>query len=213
MSVETLISIFTIDKGDLKILLLKKTNEPYKNYWVLPNDKVKKDESIENNITNVVIEKVGLSNLWLEQCYTFGNLDRNSDDRIISISYMGLVDTVSIELKMEENNIEKEWFKIDELPKLAFDHDKIISKTLNNLKSKIISSNILKILFPSDFTLPELQNIYEQLLNVKIDRRNFRKKIIGSDLIEETGEYNEGTTGRPAKLYRFKDNVKEKKLF
>jgi len=212
MEIETLISIFTVDKGDLKILLVKKQTDPYKGYWVLPGDNLK-EESLDDNITNVVIEKVGLNNLWLEQYYTFSNIQQNNENKMISVGYMGVIDSVSIELKMEKTDVEKEWFKVNELPKLAYDHDKIILKSVNNLRNKITNINILKLLFPSDFTLPELQNLYENLLNKDFDRRNFRKKFINLNLIKETGDKTEGVTGRPAKLYTFKDEIKDKILF
>lgn len=213
MDIEALISILAIDKGDLKILLFKKTTEPYKGYWILPGGKVDKAQSLEDFVTNIAIEKVGLPNLWLEQSFTFGGLDRNYENRTFSISYLGLTDPVNINVKMEENDIEKEWFKITELPKLAYDYENVINKNISSLKNKITNSNILKLLFPSDFTLPEIQRLYEQIFNINIDRRNFRKKFINLDLIEETGEFTEGNTGRPAKLYRFKDNIKEQNLF
>lgn len=212
MNIETLSSIFTIENGNFKILLFKKENDPYKGYWTLPSSIVEKDQSIEDSITNLVIEKVGLSNLWLEQNYTYGSVDRSYDNRVVSINYIGLIDFITIDLKMQNNNIEKEWFKITELPKLAYDHEKIIEKSINSLKTKIKNISILKILFPSDFTLPEIQKVYEDLLEIKMDRRNFRKKLIEQEIIEETGEFNDGGTGRPAKLYRFKENKKERNI-
>ena len=97
---------------------------------------------------------------------------------------------------------------INELPKLAYDNDKVINKAIEELKTKIVNTNIHKLLLPSDFTLPELQKILQNLLNVELDRRNFRKKLLELDLIEETGDINDGGAGRPAKLYRFRDNIR-----
>lgn len=211
---ETLISIFTIDKGELKVLLLRKKTEPYKGYWVLPGNYLRNDETLEDNITDAVLDKTGLLNVYLEQCYTFSILDRDPDARVIATSFIGLVDSKSVEIKREERpEHETAWFSIDELPKLGYDHENIISRNIDYLKKKIVNSNVLKSLFPSDFTLPELQRVYEQILGKELDRRNFRKKFIGLDLIEDTLEKNIGFNGRPAKLYRFKDEIKEINLF
>ncbi|MCI5879733.1 MAG: hypothetical protein MRZ34_03000 [Bacillales bacterium] len=211
---ETLISIFSVFDGELKVLLLRKKTEPYKGYWILPGNLLRCDETIENNITDAVYDLTGLTNVYIEQTYSFSALDRNPDYRLIAISHIGLVDSTTVEIKREEReNVESEWFKITDLPKLAFDHEMILNKNIKYLYSKIINSNILKILFPSDFTLPELQKVYEQVLDKPLDRRNFRKKFIALDLVEDTLEKNTGFNGRPAKLYRFKDDIKERNLF
>lgn len=211
---ETLISIFTIDKGQLKVLLMRKKNEPYKGYWILPGNTLRCDETLEDNITDAVLDKTGLLSVYIEQCYTFSNIDRDPDARVIATSFIGLVDSKSVEIKREERpEFETAWFSIDELPKLGYDHEIIIKRNIDYLKKKIVNSNVLKSLFPSDFTLPELQRVYEQILGKQLDRRNFRKKFIGLDLIEDTLEKNIGFSGRPAKLYRFKDEIKELDLF
>ena len=211
---ETLISIFSVFDGELKVLLLRKKTEPYKGYWILPGNLLRCDETIENNITDAVYDLTGLTNVYIEQTYSFSALDRNPDYRLIASSHIGLVDSTTVEIKREEReNVESEWFKITDLPKLAFDHEMILNKNIKYLYSKIINSNILKILFPSDFTLPELQKVYEQVLDKPLDRRNFRKKFIALDLVEDTLEKNTGFNGRPAKLYRFKDDIKERNLF
>ena len=211
---ETLISIFSVFDGELKVLLLRKKTEPYKGYWILPGNLLRCDETIENNITDAVYDLTGLTNVYIEQTYSFSALDRNPDYRLIAISHIGLVDSTTVEIKREEReNVESEWFKITDLHKLAFDHEMILNKNIKYLYSKIINSNILKILFPSDFTLPELQKVYEQVLDKPLDRRNFRKKFIALDLVEDTLEKNTGFNGRPAKLYRFKDDIKERNLF
>ena len=211
---ETLISIFSVFDGELKVLLLRKKTEPYKGYWILPGNLLRCDETIENNITDAVYDLTGLTNVYIEQTYSFSALDSNPHYRLIAISHIGLVDSTTVEIKREERvNVESEWFKITDLPKLAFDHEMILNKNIKYLYSKIINSNILKILFPSDFTLPELQKVYEQVLDKPLDRRNFRKKFIALDLVENTLEKNTGFNGRPAKLYRFKDDIKERNLF
>lgn len=212
--VETLISIFTIEKGMVKILLFRKKTDPYKGYWMLPGSVLGTDETLDENIQKYVLENCGFSNLYFEQSYAFSDVDRVLDNRVIAITYIGLIDSTSVELKQAiPDNIESEWFSISAIPKTAYDHDMIIQKAIEHLRHRIVNSNILKILFPSDFTLPELQKVYEQILGKELDRRNFRKKFINLGLIEDTGYKNEGYTGRPAKLYRFKEEVEERELF
>jgi len=211
---ETLITIFTVDKGSLSVLLVRKRDEPYKGYWILPGNMLKNTETLEDNITDAVLDDTGLLNVYIEQCYTFSGLKRNPDERIIATSFMGIVDSKSAEIKREERpEIVSEWFSIDAIPKMAYDNEEVIKRNIEYLKKKIVNSNVLKSLFPSDFTLPELQKVYEQILGKKLDRRNFRKRFISLNLIEDTNEKNIGCNGRPAKLYRFKDEIKQIDLF
>lgn len=207
--IESLIGIFTAEKGKIKILLMRKKTEPYKGYWVLPGDFLKIDESLEENVNRVIIDKLGLPNMYFEQVNTFSNITHYDNIRVVATSYMALIDNMTLNLKKEERKVEMEWFNINEIPKLGYDHNIIVDKIIETFKKRIIDSDILKILFPSDFALPELQKIYENILNIQIDRRNFRKKLINLGYIIPTGEFNDGYTGRPAKLYRF--NEKEKR--
>ena len=204
--VETLIGIFTVDKGVVKILLMHKKDEPYKGYWILPGELLNDKETLEDNITDVVCDKLGLPTMYIEQFHSFSNLNRNHEKRVIATTFIGLINNITLILrKQERENLELAWFDINSIPKMGYDHDKIVEKLINYLKKRIIDSNILKILFPSDFTLPEIQKVCEQILGKTLDRRNFRKKFMQMDLIEYTGYKTEGTNGRPAKLYRFKE--------
>lgn len=211
---ENIISIFTIEKGTLKVLLQRKKTEPYKGYWRLPGNILNNAITIEQNIDEILDETIGTSNIYKEQVYTFSNIDRYPSERIIATTYVALTDNKTIEIKKEDAQIEDtEWFDMNALPKIAFDHKEIMDKAREELKSKLTNTTILKKLFPSDFTLPELQNTFESIMNIKLDRRNFRKKFITLGIIEETGYNNIGGSGRPAKLYRFKENIKETNLF
>ncbi len=205
IAIETLISMFTVEDGEIKVLLMRKKTEPYKGYWILPGDFIKNDETLEDTIIDAVYDKLGIASMYLEQAGSYSAIDRNPESRVIAFSFFGLVDIVSIKLKRVENSeYETNWFSIDSIPKMGYDHDIILNKTIDILKNKLNDYSFLKYLFPSDFTLPEIQNVYEQLNRVKVDRRNFRKKILNSELIESTGDKNEGFMGRPANLYRFK---------
>lgn len=211
---ESLASIFTIDKGEVKVLLIRKRSEPYKGYWILPGGIISNEETIEENIKNSIDEKLGLKDLYLEQTLVCSDIKRDPDSRIIAIVYLGLIDNVSSLFKRKDRSeIETAWFNINDIPKMAYDHATILNQNIERLRKKIVNSNILKILFPSDFTLPELQHAYEQILNRTLDRRNFRKKFISLGMIEDTGDTNVGGNGRPAKLYCFKEEMKERNLF
>ncbi len=212
--IESLVNIFTVDDGQIKILLFRKKLEPYKGYWTLPSDIVRSNVTIEDNVSDVVYDIVGLKTLYIEQCHTFSKCDRGNDEFVVAVSYMGLIDSKSAEIKREERpDYESQWFSIDTLPKLAYDHEMVIKNAIDILSKKIVNISVLKTLFPSDFSLPEIQSVYEQLLGKQLDRRNFRKKFVNMGLVEETGDKSEGGNGRPAKLYSFKDNITDKNLF
>lgn len=213
MNIEALVSIFTIVDGKFKILLFRKKKDPYKGYWTLPNELMGKEETLEEVVENCISTKVGLSNLEYSQVKSFSALDRNPSKRIVGISFITIVDSTTLELNNVTTDEGMEWFNIDNLPKIGYDHQEIINASVELLKQKINHSLELRKLFPSDFTLPEIQKIYEQLLGLEIDRRNFRKKFIKADLIEETGDKVTGMNGRPATLYRFREDIEDKLLF
>lgn len=213
MNIEALVSIFTIVDGKFKVLLFRKKKDPYKGYWILLSDFLGKENTLEEVVEDCVSDKVGLSNLEYNQVKVFNALDRNPSKRIIGVSFMTIVDSTTIELNNINTDESMEWFDIDNLPKIGYDHQEIINASVETLKQKINHSLELKKLFPSDFTLPEIQKIYEQLMDCELDRRNFRKKFIKADLIEETGDKVTGMNGRPAILYRFKEDIEDKLLF
>lgn len=207
---ESLINIFTVEKGKLKILLERKKEDPYKGYWILPNETLKKDTTLEVTIESILNRTINTSKIYIEQNYTFSGIDRYPGNRIVSTSYIGLVDNKKLKLNDE---IELNWFNLDELPKIGYDHKEIIETSKELLKTKLVNTTILKNLFPNEFTLPELQSVFESIMNKNLDRRNFRKKFLTLNLIEETGNNSIGGSGRPAKLYRFKENIKDVNLF
>ena len=214
MLVETLINIFTVEKGNLKILLMKKQTNPYKGYWILPNNIVSNEETVDENVSSTVAGKLNLADIYLEQSHVFSKLDRDQEERVVGVSYIGLVDYVTANLKLENfPEIELAWFNISDIPKMGYDHEEVVKDAIVFLRKILVNSKVLKNLFPSDFTLPEIQKVYEQILGYKLDRRNFRKKFVNLGLVSDTGYKNEGNNGRPGKLYRFNDEIKERKLF
>jgi len=211
--IETLAPIFTIEDSVFKILLVRKKTEPYKGYWILPGGIVNDDKTINECISENVLEQAGIDNLNFEQSYVFSDLDRVPDKRVIAVSLISIVDEFKIKSHQVSTNYEVAWFPIDQLPKIGYDHSNVIDVAISQLKIKLNQSKTLQQIFPSDFTLPEIQKIYEQVSAKELDRRNFRKKFLKLDLIEETGYKAQSVTGRPAKLYRFKQDIENVILF
>lgn len=208
--IESLLIIYTADEGKLKILLKKNKEEPYKGYWIIPGEKLTDETSLEdnpkvvfNNITNINIEDIKPAGIYSEI--------NTENERIIELTYITIADKNVVDLKKEESS---EWFDIDELPKIGYNHNEIIEKATNNLKEKIIynSDNIILELFRNDFTLSELQAFYENITGKTVDRRNFRKKIISQGLVTDTGEKTTVSAGRPGKLYVFNKEKMEGKI-
>ena len=211
---ETLVSIFTGDKGSLKVLLMKKKTDPYHGYWILPSNIMTNKETLEDNIYSTINGRLGYPEMYLEQGHIFSNLDRDPDERIVGVSYLALIDSKTLEIKKEDRpDLELQWFNIDYIPKMGYDHEIIVKDSIKLLSKKLLNSKVLKNLFPSDFTLPEIQKVYEQILGRELDRRNFRKKFINLGLVTDTGDKNIGGNGRPGKLYRFNEDLRERDLF
>ncbi len=197
--------IFAIRHNKLNILLIKIANGPYKNKWALPGGLVQIDETLDSAAKRVLREKAGVKGVYLEQLYTFGSLNRDRRGRIISVAYFALVDSDKFNLKtMEKYYSDINWHPVNRLPRLAFDHKRIIQYGHSRLKSKLGYTNIAYGLLPPEFTWPEMQKVYEIILGQKLDKRNFRKKIKALNIIEPTGGIKRVRT-RPAKLYRFKE--------
>ncbi len=204
--VEVVANLITVIDGEVKILLCRNKRDPYKGYWILPSQLVKQDMMIEEALALCITKKAKLPVIEMKQVGVFGALERKVNKRVIGISYLGLIDSVSIALKQVEHSLDDlNWFPINKLPKLGFDHEQIIPETIVQLRTMLRDYHILEYLFPSDFSLPEMQRACEMILDHPLDRRNFRKKFMQHDLIEETGDQTEGMSGRPAKLYRFKE--------
>ncbi len=202
--IEVFLNIFTMDNDKLKILLLKKDGSTI---WRLPSRLLKIDESLESS-AGKICNKFKIKPELIKECHTFSNVNRNKERRTIAVSYMTIINKYSL----KNYDFEYELFDINDIPKMAFDHGDIINNAISCLKKELLNLENLKIIFPADFTLPELQKVYEEVLGEEIDRRNFRKKFL--PLVIETGDKNEiPTGGRPAKLYRFSDKDLDRNLF
>lgn len=214
IGIHVLSTLFTVDKGVVKVLLVKRTNNPYNGYWALPSGALYNNELLEVGAKRELKEKTGIDNVNLEMVGVFDKLDRSNLARMIGISFLGVIDINKVNIqKTTLKTSNAEYFPIDSIPILAYDHNEVIDKSLEILKNKIVKSNILKELFSKEFTLPELQKVYEALLNKNIDRRNFRKKMLSLNIIEDTNKTKIFEGKRPAKLYKFKNNITDKNVF
>lgn len=209
-------SIFTIENGIVKVLLVKRRNEPFKDYWALVGGALYNNESIEDGIKREIFEKSGLEDVKLHEVGVFDELGRTPtiNMRMIAVTYLGLVDSSKVQIIKENiNTKDVAWFNIKSVPNLAFGHNEILNKALEKLKDLIVLSDILKALLPKEFTMPELQKVYEGILGKTFDRRNFRKKILSLKIIDDTNKEISINGNKPSKLYKFKDKIEMKKVF
>ena len=203
-SVSTDIVIFTIQEEQLKVLLIRRRSEPFKNGWALPGGFVEIDEDLEQAALRELREETGITGVYLEQLFTFGKPDRDPRERVITVSYYSLVPIDRLSVGAASDARELGWFNIDQLPELAFDHKKIISKAKQRLTAKLDYSTIALQFMPSKFTLSELQKVYEIIHGEALDKRNFRKRVMAYGCMEDTGDVNRNGSHRPARLYTLK---------
>ena len=212
--IHVITAIFTVEQGVTKVLLVKRKNEPYKGDWILTGGALYNNEDLETGARREIFEKTGIENIEIEQFKAFGKVDRAPMMRMGAIGYIGVIDSTRVKVLRETiNTSNADWFPIDKIPGLGFDHEEILQEALVYLQSKIISTDILKVLFPNEFTIPEIQKTYEAILNKKFDRRNFRKKLLNLNLIEDTKRTGKFEGKKPAKLYKFRKRIKIKNVF
>ena len=212
--IHVITAIFTVELGVTKVLLVKRKNEPYKGDWILTGGALYNNEDLETGAKREIFEKTGIQNIEIEQFKAFGKVDRSPIMRMVAVAYIGVIDSSRVKIIRETiNTSNADWFPIDKIPGLGFDHEEILKESLIYLQRKIVSTDILKSLFPNEFTIPEIQKTYEAILNKKFDRRNFRKKLLSLDLIEDTNKTGKFEGKKPAKLYKFKDVIESKKVF
>lgn len=215
-SVTVDVIIFTLRDNYLQVLLIKRKYPPFQEVWAIPGGFVGIDESLEEAALRELEEETGVCDVYLEQLYTFGEVDRDPRGRVITVAYFALVPAAAIDPHAGSDAAETGWWSMYDLPPLAFDHAEILAYALKRLRYKLEYTAVGFELLPEVFTLSELQAAYEVILREKLDKRNFRRKILDADIIEGTEMYRTGE-GRPAKLYRFRDDavaeVKARRLF
>lgn len=202
--------VFGFDEGELKVLLIQRALDPFKGKWAMPGGFVHVDETLDAAARRELAEEAGLREVFLEQLYTFGAVDRDPRERVVSVAYYALVQLAAHKTKAATDATEARWFPVSQVPKLAFDHAEILATGLARLKSKVRYEPIGFELLPAKFTLSQLQHLYEAVLGGQLDKRNFRKKVLSFGLLVALDETQMTGRHRPAQLFRFDADKYEK---
>lgn len=203
--------VFGLDESDLKVLLIQRQLEPFIHCWALPGGFVRMDESTDEAALRELEEETGIDKVYLEQLYTFSDINRDPRGRVVTVAYYALAKLSDHRIRAATDAENVAWFDIDELPQLAFDHAEILDMARERLSNKVRYAPLGFELLPPKFTLSQLQRLYEIILTKKLDKRNFRKKILAMGLLIDTEEQEVGVAHRAARLYRF-DRRKYRKL-
>jgi len=200
--------IFGYDNKELKVLLIKSDLEEFTGLWSLLGDLVRPDENIESAPYRVLKERTGLDDVYLDQVRTFGDVARHPSGRVITTAYYSLIDIKHHKLRLTHNELH--WHKVDDIKRLAFDHKRILDTSLERLREQVMEHPIIFNLLPEKFSLRELQDLYQSILGVSLDRRNFRKKIAHKDWLLDLDEMESDVPHRPGKLYKSKISLRKK---
>jgi 8-oxo-dGTP diphosphatase len=202
-SVTVDVVILTVRGGKLEVLLVKRKRWPFEGMWAIPGGFVNPDESLEDAAKRELAEETAVKDVYLEQLYTFGDPGRDPRTRVITVVYYALIRTEQLHIRAADDAADAGWYSLFDLPQLAFDHRKILDYALTRLQSKLEYTMIGFQLLASEFTLSELQAVYEAILNRPLDKRNFRRKLLQTGILEATEHTRREGQHRPARLYRF----------
>jgi 8-oxo-dGTP diphosphatase len=202
VSVDAVVFGYDTEQG-ISVLLIKRKIEPFQKFWALPGGLVHNDESLEDAVRRELLEESGVDIGYLEQLYSFGDPHRDPRNRVVTIAYVCLVRPSDYQLSAQTDAEDVAWYTIRNIPKLAFDHKSIIDLAIQRLRGKLAYEPIGFELLDKKFPFSDLENLYQTLLDRDIDRRNFKKKIMGYGFLEELDETIQRKAGRPARLYRF----------
>ena len=202
--------VFGLDEDELRLLLVERGVEPFAGKWALPGGFVELEETLEEAARRELEEETGITRLYLEQLYTFGDPGRDPRERVVTIAYYALVKLSDHQVQAATDARSAAWFSVADLPALAFDHEHIVQVAFARLKGKVRYEPIGFELLPRKFTLSQLQKLYEVILERELDKRNFRKKILGMDLLIELDEVQRGVAHRAARLYSFDEKKYER---
>jgi len=200
--------IFGYDKKELKLLLIKSDLEEFSGLWSLLGDLVRPNEDLETASYRILKERTGLDDVYPEQVYTFGSLNRHPSGRVITVAYYSLVDINHHQLKLTNNELH--WHRLSDIKDLAFDHKLILNTCLQRIREQVLEKPVIFNLLPEKFSLRQLQELYEAILGVELDRRNFRKRISLKDWIVDLNEMETNVPHRPGKLYKVKTQLRKK---
>ena len=203
--------VFGLDDVELKVMLIQRGQEPYLGMWALPGGFVRVAETLDEAARRELEEETGLHQVFLEQLYTFGEVHRDPRERVVSVAYYALVKLSDHRVQAATDAREAAWFGVHEVPSLAFDHAGILQMGVERLRGKLRYQPIGFELLPKKFTLSQLQHLYELVLERELDKRNFRKRVLATDLLIETDEVQQDVAHRAARLYRF-DERKYRRL-
>lgn len=207
--------IFALRDEDLQVLLVRRKNPPFEDKWAIPGGFVQYEESLEDAAARELYEETGVSDVHIEQLYTFGTLNRDPRGRMVTVAYVALV-PAPLALHAGTDASDAQWKSVYDLPEMAFDHEEIVTYALKRLRYKLEYTAVGFRMLPKTFTLSQLQRAYETILGEKLDKRNFRRRILQASVIEETGKMQTGD-GRPAKLYHYREDavaeVRARRLF
>ncbi len=195
--------VFGLSESDLKVLLIQRKIAPFQLAWALPGGFVRLEETLDAAARRELAEEAGVTDVYLEQLYTFGDLNRDPRERVVTVAYYALAKLSDHRIQAATDAMGVGWYSLDDLPKLAFDHQHILDMARDRLRGKVRYAPIGFELLPPRFSLTQLQRLYEIILGTELDKRNFRKKILSLDLLVETDEVEQGVRHRAARLYRF----------
>lgn len=202
VAVDSIIFGYDEEGRQLKVLLLKRNFQPSKGEWSLMGGFLKNDESVNEAAKRILQQLTGLSDVYMEQLYTFGELDRDPGARIISVAYFALIKINASDLELVKNH-GATWIPITSVPTLIFDHSAMIARALKKLRIRARTQPIGFELLPDKFTIPQLQGLYEAIYNKSLDKRNFRRKLLSMDLLEKLEEKEKESSRKGAWYYRF----------
>ena len=203
LTIDCVVFGLDVEEKDLKVMLIQRDIPPFQGQWALPGGFVRLNETLEESALRELREETGIEKVFLEQLYTLGELNRDPRERVVTVAYYALVNLNEHRIRATTDARKAAWFSVTDLPKLAFDHDTIVEVALRRLKGKLRYEPIGFELLPKKFTIFQLQTLYEIVLERKLDRRNFRKKILGMSLLTDTGDVQEDVAHRAARLYQF----------
>lgn len=203
LTVDCVIFGLDLEAQSLKVMLIERDVEPFAGVWAIPGGFVRSDESLLDAATRELEEETGITDVFLEQLYTFGDPGRDPRGWVVSVAYYALVSPEKHNVHATTDARDARWFSVDTLPKLAFDHAEILETALERIRGKLTYAPIGFELLPQKFTVKQLQKLYEIVLGRKLDNRNFRKKIFAMDVLRELDEMQKGVPHRAARLYKF----------
>jgi 8-oxo-dGTP diphosphatase len=200
--------IFGYEEKELKVLVIQSDLEEFSGQYSLLGDLVRPDEDLDSAPYRVLKERTGMDDVYLEQVHTFGSLGRHPSGRVVTTAYYSLIDMQHQKMRVDNNELH--WHSIKDIKRMAFDHKLILDTCLERLREQIMEHPVVFNLLPEKFSLRELQELYQAILDTELDRRNFRKKIAIKDWLQDLNEMEDDVPHRPGKLYKVKPEFRKK---